>query len=168
VSPLPRRGAIDHLDLTVSDPEVSEPFYRAVLGYMGFEPVRLTQGSTRLPIFESAAGGQRVFSIALQAARAEKKGAGHDRHAPGLHHVAFRASSRSDVDRLHALLKEIGAHVLDPPAEYARYAPGYYAVFFADPDGLKLEFVHMPTPPETKTPSEPRGPEGARDSEGED
>ena len=36
---------------------------------------------------------------------------------------------------------------LDPPAEYPLYAPGYYAVFFADPDGLKLEFVHMPNPP---------------------
>ena len=37
---------------------------------------------------------------------------------------------------------------LDPPAEYPQYALGYYAVFFADPDGLKLEFVHMPSEPE--------------------
>ena len=27
-------------------------------------------------------------------------------------------------------------------AEYP-YAPGYYAVFFTDPDGIKLELVHM-------------------------
>jgi hypothetical protein len=33
---------------------------------------------------------------------------------------------------------------LDPPAEYPRYNPGYYAVFFIDPDGLKLEYVHAP------------------------
>ena len=29
------------------------------------------------------------------------------------------------------------------PAEYG-YTPGYYAVFFADPDGIKLEVVFEP------------------------
>jgi hypothetical protein len=42
----------------------------------------------------------------------------HDRYAPGLHHLAWQAGSRDDVDRLHALLVETGAAVLDPPAEY--------------------------------------------------
>jgi glyoxylase I family protein len=44
------------------------------------------------------------------------------------------------------LLVERGTEVLDPPAEYG-YEPGYYAVFFADPDGLKLELVHVPDDP---------------------
>jgi len=39
--------------------------------------------------------------------------------------------------------RRIGATILDAPAEYD-YTPGYYAVFFADPDGLKLEVVHEP------------------------
>ena len=56
--------------------------------------------------------------------------------------LAFVAESREDVDRLHELLVKIGANVLDPPGEY--YEGGYYAVFFADPDGLKLEYVHLP------------------------
>ena len=68
----------------------------------------------------------------------------HDRYSPGLHHVAWHAQSRADVDRLHALLVEIGATVLDAPADYPQYGDGYYAVFFADPDGLKLEFVYTP------------------------
>ena len=38
----------------------------------------------------------------------------------------------------------VGATVLDPPAEYPQYGPGYYAVFFADPDGIKLECVYLP------------------------
>ena len=29
------------------------------------------------------------------------------------------------------------------PSEYS-YIPGYYAVFFYDPDGIKLEIVHVP------------------------
>lgn len=41
----------------------------------------------------------------------------------------------------------MNATILDRPAEYNHYAPGYYAIFFADPDGLKLELVHMPTLP---------------------
>ena len=39
------------------------------------------------------------------------------------------------------LLRGIGATILDAPADYPRYGPTYYAVFFADPDGLKLEYV---------------------------
>ncbi len=42
---------------------------------------------------------------------------------------------------------EVGATVLDPPVDYSSqpgYSNGYFAVFFADPDGLKLEVVHVP------------------------
>jgi catechol 2,3-dioxygenase-like lactoylglutathione lyase family enzyme len=45
--------------------------------------------------------------------------------------------------KMYGLLKEIGARVLDAPAEYP-YAPGYFAVYFTDPDGLKFEFAHVP------------------------
>jgi len=48
------------------------------------------------------------------------------------------------VDRVHDLLVRDGITVLDPPAEYPEYGPQYYAVFFADPDGMKLEVVHFP------------------------
>jgi catechol 2,3-dioxygenase-like lactoylglutathione lyase family enzyme len=139
------RGAIDHLDLSVRDPAASAPFYEAVLGYMGFEAVRLVHGNDHLPIFQSTDAGQRYFSIALQPAKHPGE---HDRYVPGLHHVAFGAASRADVDGLYRLLCDLGAEVLDPPAEYPEYAPEYYAVFFRDPDGLKLEFVYMPSPPE--------------------
>jgi catechol 2,3-dioxygenase-like lactoylglutathione lyase family enzyme len=48
---------------------------------------------------------------------------------------------------LHELLVGQKATILDPPTEYPAYGAGYYAVFFADPDGLKLEFVHYPGEP---------------------
>jgi catechol 2,3-dioxygenase-like lactoylglutathione lyase family enzyme len=63
-----------------------------------------------------------------------------------LHHFAWNADSREEVDRFHKLLLERGVEVLDPPAEYD-YEPGYYAVFFSDPDALKLELVHVPDHP---------------------
>jgi catechol 2,3-dioxygenase-like lactoylglutathione lyase family enzyme len=57
--------------------------------------------------------------------------------------MAFSAEDRSDVEKLYELLKQIGATVLDAPAEYP-YAPGYFAVYFADPDGVKFEFAYVP------------------------
>jgi catechol 2,3-dioxygenase-like lactoylglutathione lyase family enzyme len=131
---------IDHLDVTVRDPAKSRPFYEAVLGYMGY--TRIRQHAHGLD-FEMPDRGEDRWrcSIGLRAAQGAGETRTHDRYAPGLHHVAFDAQSRSDVDRLHQALVAMGALVLDGPAEYPEYGPGYYAVFFADPDGLKLEFV---------------------------
>jgi hypothetical protein len=52
--------------------------------------------------------------------------------------MAFNADDRADVEKLHNLLKEIGAQILDPPAEYP-YFPGYFAIYFTDPDGFKFD-----------------------------
>jgi lactoylglutathione lyase len=82
-------------------------------------------------------------SVRLYAANPGSRGKRYDRYAPGLHHLAFDAESREDVDGLHLLLRELKAEILDPPAVY--YPPDYYAVFFADPDGLKLELAFTPS-----------------------
>ena len=52
--------------------------------------------------------------------------------------------SRAQVDEFHGFLRDQAVTVLDAPAEYPQYGKGYYAVFFADPDGIKLEVVHFP------------------------
>lgn len=44
---------------------------------------------------------------------------------------------------MHKLLRKISATVIDTPAEY-EYVRGYYSVYFADPDGMKFELVHIP------------------------
>jgi catechol-2,3-dioxygenase len=67
-----------------------------------------------------------------------------DRYALGLHHLAFDAPSRTAVDAIAAWLRQVGASIEGGPGERG-YSPGYYAVFFFDPDGLKLEVVHQPT-----------------------
>jgi catechol 2,3-dioxygenase-like lactoylglutathione lyase family enzyme len=81
------------------------------------------------------------MEVGLQAAQRSRP---HDRHAPGLHHLAFEAPSRHDVDRVYGQLRALHVQVLDAPAEYPDYGPGYYAVFFADPDGIKLEYAFTP------------------------
>jgi catechol 2,3-dioxygenase-like lactoylglutathione lyase family enzyme len=67
----------------------------------------------------------------------------YDRYRVGVHHVAFDAPSRAHVDGAAAWLRERGAEIESGPEEYS-YMPGYYAVFFYDPDGIKLEIVHVP------------------------
>ncbi len=132
-----QRGFINHLDLTVSDLSVSVRFYDAFLAHLGF--VRSEEYAGEVPSW-TLRSGAAIVSIGLHQA---KRSTPHDRHAPGLNHLAFHGSSREDVDAVHALAVAIGASVLDPPAEYD-YTPGYYAFFVADPDGLKMEVVHEP------------------------
>ena len=134
------RGAIHHLDITVKDPWGSRAFYAAVLGFMGYREVADHDRGFDYDL----ATRDGFTSIGIMKASGPNAGREHDRYSPGLHHVAWNAASRKDVDDMHALLLKIGAAVLDAPADYPRYGEGYYAVFFADPDGLKLEYVFKP------------------------
>ena len=131
------RGDPSHIDLTITNPDASNRFYDRVFKFLGYE------GG---PCSERKPAGwinpKTGFNIQLQLAKPEHARTSHTRHAPGLHHLAFNAESRQDVDRLYQLLLEMNATILDPPGIY--YEGGYYAVFFADPDGLKLEFVYLP------------------------
>jgi len=131
-------GAIHHIDLTVSDLGEATRFYDRVLPLLGFGRI---PDCPEGPLW---AGAQ--LELGLQAARADRSRP-HDRFSPGLHHLAFSAPSREAVDALHGDLLRMGIAILDAPADYPEYAPGYYAVFFADPDGIKLEFVHTPVWP---------------------
>jgi catechol 2,3-dioxygenase-like lactoylglutathione lyase family enzyme len=139
------RCGINHIDLTVKDAHASRPFYESVLGFMGY---KLSAGNPFAPDetgFDfDLRDGDDFCSIGILSARGTSADRMHDRYSPGLHHIALMAASREDVDAMYAHLQNIGATILDPPTDYPRYGAGYYAVFFADPDGLKLEFVYKP------------------------
>lgn len=134
------RGDVHHIDLTVKDSRISRPFYEAVLGFMGYVVgAEYPDGYCDFDL-----QGQRFCSIGIRSESGTHMGRTHDRYTIGMHHLAWHAESRADVDALHAVLVRIGAKVLDAPADYPQYGEGYYAVFFADPDGIKLEYVFKP------------------------
>ncbi len=135
------RGTLHHLVLTVTDPDRSFDLYNTVLCALGY---RLEYSNP--DGFEWALQvGDSTHSIGILKARSGDERS-HDRYRPGLHHLALRVDSREAVDRMHELLQQAGATILAPPAEYPQYnkGRGYYAVFFADRDGLKLECVFTP------------------------
>ena len=61
----------------------------------------------------------------------------------GLDHLCWRARTRADVDRVHALVASAGAEIVRPPQE-GPWAPGYYSFSFRDPEGIRLEVNHVP------------------------
>jgi catechol 2,3-dioxygenase-like lactoylglutathione lyase family enzyme len=140
VTVMPVRGSISHLDLNVSDPERSLPFYGLVLGYLGLQNTLVSEDRG---IWEEVRPGRGSWGIEVRAPREPTAARRHERFAPGIDHLAFHAESRADVDGLYAVLIQAGYDVVDPPAEY-NYTPGYYAVAFDDPDGIRLEVVHEP------------------------
>ena len=137
------RGSINHIALTVSDLVRSTEFYDKVLGFMGYARGEVPEATQQLMKTRLHAWVSPNGSITLRPAKGEFASKAHDRNLPGLNHMAFNADDRADVEKLHSLLKEIGAQILDPPVEYP-YFPGYFAVYFADPDGFKFEFVFWP------------------------
>jgi glyoxylase I family protein len=135
-----RSSGIHHVDVVVSSLERSLPFYRDLLGPMGWHGLGEVEGERGETIWYLTGHGS---SLGLRAAQPPRLGEQYDRYSVGLHHLAFEALSRAVVDERAEWLRRQGAELESDPQEYG-YMPGYYAVFFYDPDGLKLEILHVP------------------------
>jgi catechol 2,3-dioxygenase-like lactoylglutathione lyase family enzyme len=131
--------SMQHVDLVVSSIERSLPFYRELLAPLGFHRIGEVEGERGETIWYLSGAAS---AIGLREAQTPSEGP-YDRYRVGLHHVAFEAHSRGAVNERAGWLRDQGAEIESGPEEYA-YLPGYYAVFFYDPDGMKLEIVHIP------------------------
>ena len=137
------RASISHIALTVSDLRRSFEFYDKIFKFMGYMPIEVPQKTQQSMKTELRSWVGPGYSISIRPSKGEFAHRVHDRNAPGFNHMAFYAEDRSDIEAMHELLNKMGAKILDPPAEYP-YSPGYFAVYFADPDGLKFEFAYVP------------------------
>ena len=125
--PVSKVVGIDHISIRVSDYRKSKAFYSKLFEFLGFEisdeypsTIGWTNGKTRYWI--APADSRKKYKIG----------------DVGLHHYAFQLRSRRDVDALQGFLEKQGVRIADPADEYYE---DYYAVFFLDPDGIKLEGV---------------------------
>lgn len=131
---------VDHLDLVVSSLERSLPLYRELLAPLGYDDVSRIVGERGEDVWYLV--GRDLVAISLREAQT-RTSEPYDRYAIGLHHIAFEAPSRAVVDDVLRLAGERGLEIENEPREWP-YSPGYYAGFFHDPDGIKIEVVHAP------------------------
>jgi predicted enzyme related to lactoylglutathione lyase len=125
---------LDHIDLRVKDFERAMKFYQRLLPALGFTRDRSDQEWGTF----YAVGGDRI---------SEFFGFTEDRqHQPNGTRISFWAESRAEVDRIARLVREIGGKNLEGPELCREYSPGYYAFFFEDPDGNKLEICFRENP----------------------
>ncbi len=126
---------IDHVFVTVSDMPRSEGFYDRVMPVLGFRKGHGTIGGDPHLFYYN-----RQFVYSLRPAR--EGASDHNPYAPGLHHLCFRVVDEAAVDRAVRELREAGVEATEP-RYYLEYASDYYATFFEDPDGIRLEVVNF-------------------------
>ncbi|MGD8417000.1 MAG: VOC family protein [Pseudomonadales bacterium] len=125
-------NGIDHIYLSVTDFERSEAFYDRVMEALG-----LKKGDKAIAGEPHAHYLAPGFQLTIRPARSD---APFDAYRAGLHHVCFQAESPAAVDACHRILSGLGIDATEP-RRYPEYNPEYYATFFEDPDGIRLEVV---------------------------
>ena len=130
-------ATLNHVQLHISDRTRSFPFYRDLLGYLGFDVVREDERSLGM-----RSGGADIW---LRETSEDRKGKEYNRKNTGLNHIAFCVDSKEDVDRFHEefLIPRSIRPLYGPPRSYPEYTPTYYAVCFEDPDRIKVEVMSL-------------------------
>ena len=133
---MPRKNTIldpsGHLGLNVSNFAESSKFYSKLFEVLGFKRIKLSENKAAWTTREG-------FGIWLYQSQTGQKKVSS---APGLQHLCFKAKTKTDVDKVYALLLKIKTRVFGEPKLMKEYLPNYYAVYFADPDGIKLEVAY--------------------------
>jgi glyoxylase I family protein len=124
---------IDHIYITVSDLARSEAFYDRALPILGFRKNSFAiGGDPHVQYFN------RHFGYVLRPATSTQP---HDSYAPGLHHLCLRVNSAEDVVSAATRLRTVGIDATEARL-CPDYAPDYWATFFTDPDGIRLEITN--------------------------
>lgn len=133
---------IDHIQITVKDLIRAEKFYDQLMPLLGFDLAKKSNGHVPEHDFHVIEYLHPKLIFALNSPREAFKNELVHRRKPGaLHHLAFKASSKAEIDELYPKIKAAGAVIVDPPQYYPQHGENYYALFFKDLDGIKYELV---------------------------
>ncbi len=120
------RRHFDHVDLRVPRLADVTPFYELLLPALGFSRRKGIEGWLEFEVEDESA--TEFFGVTES-----------DTHVVNENRIAFWAETRADVDRVAGVAARAGARNIEGPMDYAS---GYYAVFFEDPCGNRLEVCH--------------------------
>ncbi|MEQ8689519.1 MAG: VOC family protein [Pseudomonadales bacterium] len=130
-------NGIAHIQLTVSNPELCIPFWERLCNFLQMQT--LIRNDHTIYCIGSRTG------ILVRGAPEEKRSSRFDQDTAGLHHFCFRARSNEDVDAIFEHVRqEPHVKIIHGPEEGSQFAPGYYSILFEDPDGIRVEFNHVP------------------------
>jgi predicted enzyme related to lactoylglutathione lyase len=120
------RRRYDHIDLRVPQLALVAPFYELLLPALGFTRDGHVEGWLQ---FEAAdADITELFGVTESPD-----------HVANENRIAFWAESVNEVDRLAEIARRAGVRNIEGPMQYEQ---GYYAVFFEDPSGNRLEVCY--------------------------
>jgi catechol 2,3-dioxygenase-like lactoylglutathione lyase family enzyme len=125
---------IGHVCLNVPDLAAAKPYYQRLMPTLDFE-VFLDEEDQ---IAFRPAGGKPGTYFFLYPSQEEGR---YSQLRTGLQHLAFMVPTRGRVHEVHDLVQELGSRVLLAPQEFPQYPPPYYATFWEDLHGFKLEAV---------------------------
>ena len=134
------KGQIYHVDINTSNFGKSAKFYEEFLGWLGYRRIGYWEK------YKVGGWGMEGCNLWLSECTDKFTQHGYHRKRVGVNHIAFHADSRNTVDQFYKeYLRPKGIHVLyGGPKEYPEYSKGYYAVYFEDPDRIKLELAYVP------------------------
>ena len=136
------KPVIDHIQITLKDMKVAEKFYDQFLPVLGFDISRKVEAFIEARDFHVIEYTHDLLAFAITSPREAFKNETVHRRKPGaLHHLAFKAESRGEVDRAYQQLLEIGANIVSSPQLHPEYGENYYAVYFKDWENIKYEIV---------------------------
>ena len=110
-----------HIDLRVHDIVAAQEFYEALLPALGFTE---RYHGERWKVW---GGTDSYFGVTEST-----------EHRANENRIAFAVESNAEVERLAEIVRAAGALELTGPKKMP-YGPDYYAIFFADPSGNRLE-----------------------------
>ncbi len=128
-----KRGMLSHIEIYVSDLEKSTDFWGWFLTKLGYEPYQSWQEGRSWKL-------DHTYFVIVQVEK-DFKNTPYHRKNIGLNHLAFHAETRADVDNMILALKERGITLLYQDKHPHKNHEGSYAVYFEDPDRIKVEFV---------------------------
>ncbi|MFD1177991.1 VOC family protein [Paenibacillus puldeungensis] len=124
---------IHHIEVNVSDLQQSIEFWDWLLIDLGY---------TRYQRWEQ--GISWIYGdtyLVFVQAEAQYQDVSYHRKRVGLNHLAFFAKSKEHVDELTKKLVEKGVQILYTDRHPFAGGKEHYAVFFEDPDRIKVEIV---------------------------
>ena len=136
------KPVIDHIQLTVKDMKVAENFYDKFLPVLGFDINKKVVAFIEEHDFHVIEYSHELLAFAITSPRQAFRNDTINRRKPGaLHHLAFKAESREEVDEAYRELIKIGANIVSEPQIHPEYSENYYAVYFKDMENIKYEIV---------------------------